>query len=114
MNYQSTLHLGDNLATLKNYPDNTFDSIVTDPPYGIDFLGKEWDSHTGTVELYKECLSSPEQPVTDIELEKFKQQWDGKSPIPARILHYGLDKAIAHSNKMIKSTDNGLFEDLFE
>ena len=51
-----TLHLGDNLATLKNYPDNTFDSIVTDPPYGIDFLGKEWDSHTGTVELYKECL----------------------------------------------------------
>lgn len=53
---QYNLHLGDNLATLKNYPDDTFDSIVTDPPYGIDFLGKEWDSHTGTVELYKECL----------------------------------------------------------
>ena len=53
---QYNLHLGDNLATLKNYPDNTFDSIITDPPYGIDFLGKEWDSHTGTVELYKECL----------------------------------------------------------
>ena len=51
-----TLHLGDNLATLKNYPDNTFDSIVTDPPYGIDFLGKDWDSHTGTLDLYKECL----------------------------------------------------------
>lgn len=50
------LHLGDNLVTLKTYPDNHFDSIVTDPPYGIDFLGKEWDSHTGTVELYKECL----------------------------------------------------------
>ena len=54
MNYK--LELGDNLATLKSYPDNTFDSIVTDPPYGIDFLGKEWDTHTGTVELYKECL----------------------------------------------------------
>jgi len=51
-----TLHLGDNLATLKNYPDNTFDSIVTDPPYGITFLGKDWDAHTGTLELYKECL----------------------------------------------------------
>jgi site-specific DNA-methyltransferase (adenine-specific) len=51
-----TLHLGDNLATLKNYPDNTFDSIVCDPPYGIEFLGKDWDSHTGTIELYKECL----------------------------------------------------------
>lgn len=51
-----TLHLGDNLATLKNYPDNTFDSIVTDPPYGIEFLGKDWDKHTGTLDLYKECL----------------------------------------------------------
>jgi DNA modification methylase len=50
------LHLGDNLATLKNYPDNTFDSIITDPPYGIAFLGKDWDQHTGTLELYKECL----------------------------------------------------------
>ena len=39
-----TLHLGDNLATLKNYPDNHFDSIVQDPPYGIAFLGKDWDS----------------------------------------------------------------------
>jgi len=50
------LHLGDNWETLKTYPDNYFDSIVTDPPYGIEFLGKEWDSHTGTLDLYKECL----------------------------------------------------------
>ena len=53
---QYNLHAGDNLITLKTYGDNTFDSIITDPPYGIDFLGKEWDSHTGTVELYTECL----------------------------------------------------------
>jgi len=53
---QFTLHLGDNLETLKNYPDNTFDSIVTDPPYGIEFLGKDWDSHTGVLELWQECL----------------------------------------------------------
>lgn len=56
MNTNYKLHNGDNLTFLQSYPDNTFDSIVTDPPYGIDFLGKEWDSHTGTVELYKECL----------------------------------------------------------
>ena len=53
---QYRLHLGDNLATLKTYPDNHFDSIVTDPPYGIEFLGKEWDRHTGTLDLYRECL----------------------------------------------------------
>jgi len=35
---------GNNIDTLKSYPDNYFDSVVTDPPYGISFLGKDWDS----------------------------------------------------------------------
>lgn len=30
-----TLHLGDNVEVLKEYPDNTFDAVVTDPPYGL-------------------------------------------------------------------------------
>ena len=54
MKYQ--LLQGNNVATLKTFPDNHFDSIVTDPPYGIDFLGKSWDSDTGSVETYQECL----------------------------------------------------------
>lgn len=28
-------------------PDNSLDSIVTDPPYGIAFMGKEWDDKGG-------------------------------------------------------------------
>ena len=47
---------GDNRHTLKNLPDNSIDSIVTDPPYGIDFLGKAWDANTGALETYQECL----------------------------------------------------------
>jgi site-specific DNA-methyltransferase (adenine-specific) len=47
---------GDNRAVLKTFPDNHFDSIVTDPPYGIDFLGKAWDANTGALETYQECL----------------------------------------------------------
>ena len=47
---------GDNRAVLKTFPDNHFDSIVTDPPYGIDFLGKSWDANTGALETYQECL----------------------------------------------------------
>ncbi|MCK1825995.1 site-specific DNA-methyltransferase [Pseudomonas aeruginosa] len=38
-----TLHLGDCLQVLKTFPDNSFDSVVTDPPYGIRFMGKAWD-----------------------------------------------------------------------
>ena len=47
---------GNNVDVLRQYPDNTFDSIVTDPPYGIDFLGKAWDATTGALETYQECL----------------------------------------------------------
>ena len=49
------LKLGDNAETLKQYPDNYFDSIVTDPPYGIEFLGKDWDKNTGVMETWHEC-----------------------------------------------------------
>lgn len=47
---------GNNIEVLKTFPDNYFDSVVTDPPYGIDFLGKDWDSDTGSLETYQECL----------------------------------------------------------
>jgi site-specific DNA-methyltransferase (adenine-specific) len=39
---------GDNSEVLKTYPDNYFDCVVTDPPYGISFLGKDWDSKKAT------------------------------------------------------------------
>jgi len=48
--------VGDNRDTLKTLDDNSVDAIVTDPPYGIDFLGKSWDANTGAVETYTECL----------------------------------------------------------
>ena len=46
---------GNNIDILKTYPDNHFDAVVTDPPYGIEFLAKEWDSNTGAVESWAEC-----------------------------------------------------------
>ncbi|MBI6847398.1 site-specific DNA-methyltransferase [Pseudomonas syringae pv. tomato] len=37
------LHLGDCLEVLRGLPANSIDSVVTDPPYGIRFMGKSWD-----------------------------------------------------------------------
>ena len=54
MNY--TILQGDNRETLKTLADCSIDAIVTDPPYGIDFLGKAWDANTGALETYQECL----------------------------------------------------------
>ena len=49
---------GDCLEVLKTLPDESVDSIVTDPPYELGFMGKKWDN-TGiayNVDLWKECL----------------------------------------------------------
>lgn len=38
------LHLGKCEDVLRSLPDNSVDSIVTDPPYGLEFMGAEWDT----------------------------------------------------------------------
>ena len=50
------IHQGNNIDILKTLEDASVDSVVTDPPYGIEFLAKDWDSNTGAVETWQECL----------------------------------------------------------
>jgi site-specific DNA-methyltransferase (adenine-specific) len=50
------LRLGDCIEVLKTLPDNSVDSIVTDPPYGLSFMGKKWDYDVPSVDVWKECL----------------------------------------------------------
>ena len=38
------VYWGDCVEVMKTLSDNSVDSIVTDPPYGIGFMGKEWDN----------------------------------------------------------------------
>ena len=47
---------GDCLNSMKELADNSIDSIVTDPPYGLSFMGKKWDYDVPSVEIWKECL----------------------------------------------------------
>lgn len=35
--------IGDCIESMRTLPDNSIDSVVTDPPYGIRFMGKSWD-----------------------------------------------------------------------
>jgi DNA modification methylase len=50
------LILGDSLERLKGLEDNSIDSIVTDPPYGLSFMGKKWDYDVPSQEIWEECL----------------------------------------------------------
>jgi site-specific DNA-methyltransferase (adenine-specific) len=47
---------GDSAQKLKEIQDNTIDSIVTDPPYGYKFMGKDWDKALPSIDIWKECL----------------------------------------------------------
>lgn len=48
--------MGNSLEVLKTIPDNSVDSIVTDPPYGISFMGKKWDYQVPSREIFSEIL----------------------------------------------------------
>ena len=39
-----TIHHGDTRTVLADMPDTSVDAVVTDPPYGLEFMGKDWDS----------------------------------------------------------------------
>jgi len=53
---QFVIRTGDNLPILREMADNSVDAIVTDPPYGLSFMGKRWDYDVPSVELWAECL----------------------------------------------------------
>jgi site-specific DNA-methyltransferase (adenine-specific) len=50
------LHHGDCLDVLKTLADCSVDAIVTDPPYGLSFMGKRWDYDVPSVDIWTECL----------------------------------------------------------
>jgi site-specific DNA-methyltransferase (adenine-specific) len=51
-----TLHVGDCRDVMLDYPDDHFDSIVSDPPYGLSFMGKGWDKGVPGEEFWREAL----------------------------------------------------------
>lgn len=52
------IHIGSNLDILPTLADCSVDSIVTDPPYELGFMGKAWDASgiAYSVNLWRECL----------------------------------------------------------
>jgi len=46
----------DNIQALKELEDNSIDSVVTDPPYGLSFMGKKWDYDVPSKELWLEVF----------------------------------------------------------
>ena len=58
-----TLLHGDCLEVMRLLPENSIDTIITDPPYGLSkgdskggFMGKEWDAKVPSVSFWKAML----------------------------------------------------------
>jgi len=47
---------GDCVEILRSFPENSISAIITDPPYGIGFMGKAWDHSVPTEEWARECF----------------------------------------------------------
>ena len=41
--FKNKIMQGDCLKIIKNIPPNSIDTILTDPPYGLEFMNKKWD-----------------------------------------------------------------------
>lgn len=50
------LRQGDCVELMRALPENSIDAIVTDPPYGLGFMGKAWDALPPGLDWARECL----------------------------------------------------------
>lgn len=57
------IHVGDCLQVMRALEANNFDSIVTDPPYGIGFMGKAWDGKDIEARLQKRRMAASQDPT---------------------------------------------------
>ena len=119
------LYLGDCIQVLKSFTENSIDCVVSDPPYGIAFMGKEWDKVLPSKEAFEQMfrvlkpgalafiMSSPRQDVLwrmlrmleecGFELRQSFISWIYKTGFPkAMDVGKGIDKKFNVKRKQIK------------
>jgi len=125
---------GDCVEVLQGFPDNCIDLVVTDPPYGLSFMGKEWDKALPPIEAFKEInrvlkpgalafvMSSPRQDLmwrmmklledSGFEMKQSFISWIYKTGFPkAYDVSKGIDKKHGLEPEKIPRTDR-LYEDI--
>jgi len=52
-----TIIHADCIEAMRDLDESSIDAIVTDPPYGLEFMGKEWDKFGYKAPMQGESLS---------------------------------------------------------
>jgi DNA modification methylase len=125
---------GECLEKLKEIESDSIDSIVTDPPYGYSFMGKDWDKAVPSVEVWQECLrvlkpgafafvmSAPRSDVCSRMCLRLEEAgfvisftpiyWTYASGFPkAMNIGKAVDKKLGAERERVKSTATGGSED---
>ena len=68
---KTRIYLGDCLDVMKTFPDNSISNIITDPPYGLNFMGAMWDKGVPGRIFWKEFFAN------DITEEQWEQEQEG-------------------------------------
>ena len=123
-NLVNKLYLGDCIDIMSKLPDNSIDCIVSDPPYGIAFMSKEWDKALPNIQAFKQMfrvlkpgalafvMSSPRQDVlwrmlqmlenVGFELKQSFVSWIYKTGFPkAYDVSKGIDKKFKKKRKVV-------------
>lgn len=50
------VHEGDAIDVLRGMPEESIDAVVTDPPYGLGFMGRTWDDSVPVADAWAEIL----------------------------------------------------------
>lgn len=75
---------GDCIEVMKAMKPNSIDAIVTDPPYGLEFMGKEWDKLT-------DYHGNPLMSEQEAGKTKLGEQRGGDDPFIAKGIRYSKD-----------------------
>lgn len=94
-----TLYEGDCIEVMRGLPDESVDAVVTDPPYGLEFMGKKWDGADGfrrslnAADAGRESVfgrtsrTSPEYKTRPVVLGQISDGDRSKGPLPTGGTH---------------------------
>lgn len=115
---------GDSAEVLKTLKDNSVDLLATDPPYGIEFMGKSWDKVLPPKEIWEECyrvlktgsfIAVMSSPRSDVLYRMIKDLEDAGFDMSFSPLYYtfhtGFPKA-SDTSKMIDKRGGTYVKDL--
>lgn len=80
---QATLWCGDALDVLREMPDESVDAVVTDPPYSLGFMGKEWDSFKPSPARIRTRLDGRTNPISGKSVTATPEAYVASPPFQA-------------------------------